>query len=168
MKVPIFPADLERNTGVKRAARFLFKTWPGAKPIIHTEALDILARGLGYQNYHEVTKQGLSWTEARPDLDINVIDWNISHAMSDELQAPGNPRVSINLGNLLAYIQTIPLHHLTIFKLYPELQEGRNSFPLLPYDAQSAFGRFQHSPVIPLEGDWRIPDDDEGGEPGQL
>lgn len=168
MILPIFPSDLERHSGMKKAARFLFKTWPGVKPITHAQALDLLAKGLGYQSYHDVTKQESSWTEARPDVDINVIDWNLSHAMSDELQAPGNPRVGINLGNLLAYIQTIPLHHLTIFKLYPELLEGRNSFPLLPYDAQSVFGRFQHSPVFHLEGYWRIPDDDEGGEPGRL
>ncbi|WP_349970028.1 hypothetical protein [Pseudomonas caspiana] len=161
MIVPVFPADLERNSGMKRAARFLFKTWPGAVPIKHTEALDILARGLGYQSYHDVTKQGSSWTEARPDIDIHSIEWNLSRVLSEEFQAPGNPGVTINLGNLLAYIQTIPLHHLTVFKRFPELLEGRHSFPLLPYDKQSPFGRFQHSPVVPHDDDWRILDSDD-------
>lgn len=165
MILPVFPTDLERHTGLKKAARALFKTWPGVKPISHTQALDILAEGLGYQSYHHAKKLTSSWSDARPDIDINSIEWNISRVMSGEFQAPGNPSVSINLGNLLAYIQTLPLHHLRIFKLYPELLEGKNSFPLLPHDPQSPFGRFQHSPIIPLGGDWRIYDNDDSDQP---
>jgi len=168
MIVPVFPADLDRNTGMKKAARFLFKTWPGVKPILRTQALDILARGLGYESYHHVTKLASSWTEARPDIDIHSIEWNLSDVLSEEFRAPGNPKVTINLGNLLTYIQTIPLHHLTVFKNFPELLEGRHSFPLLPYDKQSPFGRFQHSPVIPLEGDWRISNNKESKDSGQI
>ena len=161
MIVPIFPSDLERNSGMKRVARFLLRTWPGVEPIPHTQSLAILARGLGYQGYYHVTKLAPSWAEARPDIDIHSIEWNLSRVLSEEFQAPGNPGVTINLGNLLAYIQTIPLHHLTVFKRFPELLEGRHSFPLLPYDKQSPFGRFQHSPVVPHEADWRISDDDD-------
>jgi hypothetical protein len=85
-----------------------------------------------------------------------------SVSLREEFQGPEKPGVTINLGNLIAYIQTIPLHHLMVFKRYPELLKGRHSFPLLPYDKQSPFGRFQHSPVVPHETDWRILDSDEG------
>lgn len=161
MIVPVFPVDLERNSGMKRVARVFFKTWLGVQPITHTQSLATLARGLGYQGYYHVATLAPSWTEARPELDIHSIEWNLSRVLSEEFQALGRPGVTINQGNLLAYIQTIPLHHLTVFKRFPELLDGRHSSPLQPYDEQSPFGRFQHSPVIPHEDDWRISDDDD-------
>ena len=167
MILPVFPTDLERHTGLKKAARVLFKTWPGVKPISHTQALDILAEGLGYQSYHHAKKLTSSWTDARPDIDINLIEWSLSLVLSDQFQKPGKPSVSINLGNLFAYIQTIPLQHLTVFKRFPELLERRHSFQLPPHDAQSPFGRYQHSAVIPLAGDWRTHDNDDSDESGQ-
>ena len=167
MILPIFPADLERHRGMKRAARFLIKTWPGLKPIMHTQALELLAKGLGYRSYSHATQLASSWTDARPDIDINLIEWNLSHVLSDEFRKPGKPNVSINLGNLFAYIQTIPLHHLTVFKRFPELLERRHSFQLPPHDAKSPFGRYQHSAVIPLAGDWRTHDNVDSDESGQ-
>lgn len=162
MIVPVFLADLEHNTGIKKVARFLFTTWPGVKPILRTQALDVLAKSLGYENYYHVTKLASAWTEACADVEIHTIEWNLSKVLSDEIKAPGNPNVIINLGNLLAYIQTIPLHHLTVFKRFPELLERKHSYPMLPLDAKSPFGRFQHSAVIPLEDDWLISDKDHG------
>ncbi|MNC06848.1 hypothetical protein D3C81_921350 [compost metagenome] len=167
MILPIFPADLESHTGMKKASRFLFETWPGLKPITHTQALGLLAKGLGYRSYHHTKQLASSWTDARPEIDIDSIEWNVSHVLSDEFLAPGNPSASINLGNLFAYIQTIPLHHLTVFMRFPELLERKHSFQLPPHDAQSPFGRYQHSAVIPLSGDWRISDNDDSDEPGQ-
>ena len=84
MILPVFPTDLEHHTGLKKAARVLFKTWPGVKLISHTQALDILAEGLGYQSYHHAKKLTSSWSDARPDIDINSIEWNISRVMSGE------------------------------------------------------------------------------------
>jgi hypothetical protein len=78
MIVPVFPVDLERNSGMKRVARVLFKTWPGVESITHTQSLAILAKGLGYQGYHHVTKLAPSWTDERPDIDIHSIEWNLS------------------------------------------------------------------------------------------
>lgn len=167
MILPIFPADLERHRGMKSVARFLSKTWPGLNPIVHSQALEIFAKGLGYRSYHHVTQLASSWTDARPDIDITLIEWNLSHVLSDEFRAPGNPSVSINLGNLFAYIQTLPLHHLTVFKRFPELLERKHSFQLLLHDTQSPFGRYQHSAVIPLSGDWRISENDDSDEPGR-
>ena len=166
MILPIFPADLDRHTGMKKAARFLFKTWPGLKPIMHTQALELLAKGLGYRSYHHVKQLALSWTDTRPGIDIDSIEWNLSHVLSDEFLAPGNPSVSINLGNLLAYIQTIPLHHLTVFKRFPELLERKHSFQLPPRDTKSPFGRYQQSAVIPLTGNWQISENDDSDESG--
>ncbi|MFG6206083.1 hypothetical protein [Pseudomonas retamae] len=108
MILPLFPADLERLRGMKKAARFLTKTWPGLKPIMHTQALELLAKGLGYRSYNHATQLASSSTDARPDIDINLIEWSLSHVLSDEFRKPGKPNVSINLGNLFAYIQTIP------------------------------------------------------------
>lgn len=166
MIVPIFSVDLERKTGMKNAARFLLKTWPGVKPVTHMKALDLLAKGLGYDSYHHVMKLASSWTEARPDIDIHSIEWNLSRVLSEEFQASDNPRVFIELGNLHIYIQAIPLHHLTVFKRFPELLEREHWFPRRPHDEQSPFGRYQHSPVIPLEGNWRIPENSGSNEPG--
>ena len=166
MILPIFPADLERKTGMKSAARFLFKTWPGVKPIMHTQALNLLAKGLGYDSYHHAKKLASSWTDARPDIDIHSIEWNLSRVLSEEFQASDNPRVFIDLGNLHAYIQTISLHHLTVFKRFPELLEREHWFRLPPHDEQSPFGRYQHSPVIPLETNWRISENNGSDEPG--
>ncbi|KMN02488.1 hypothetical protein TU76_01495 [Pseudomonas psychrophila] len=98
---------------MKSAARFLFKTWPGVRPVMHTQALDLLAKELGYDSYHHAKKLAPSWTDARPAIDIHSIEWNLSRVLSEEFQASDNPSVCIELGNLLDYIQTIVLQPLT-------------------------------------------------------
>lgn len=51
MRVPVHPNDLLRNSGLKKLAKKLQKQWCGPTPITHTSALELLAQGLGYDDY---------------------------------------------------------------------------------------------------------------------
>ncbi|MFK3919157.1 hypothetical protein [Pseudomonas fulva] len=51
MRVPLYDHDLETKGGFKRIAKKLQKNWPHSEPIKLTNAMEILARALGYQSY---------------------------------------------------------------------------------------------------------------------
>ncbi|CRM89523.1 hypothetical protein [Pseudomonas sp. 22 E 5] len=92
MILPVFPVDLERHTGLKKAARVLFKTWPGLKPINHSQALSILAKGLGYKSYHHAKELSSSWPDARPGIEINAVEWNICIRPAKSSTQPHNAK----------------------------------------------------------------------------
>jgi len=54
MRVPLYPADLESQSGFKRLAKNLKRNWPGNPPISLSQSYEVLAKGLGYRNYHDV------------------------------------------------------------------------------------------------------------------
>lgn len=55
MRVPVHPKDLIRNkNGLKKLAKNLQKQWRGPGALTHTSALEILAQGLGYEDYKDL------------------------------------------------------------------------------------------------------------------
>lgn len=54
MRVPVHPNDLLRNGGLKKLAKKLHKQWCSPTPITHTSALELLAQGLGYDDYQDL------------------------------------------------------------------------------------------------------------------
>lgn len=54
MRVPISLNDLNAGSGFSRLAKNLKRDWLGINPIGLSEAQNLLARCLGYQDYHEV------------------------------------------------------------------------------------------------------------------
>lgn len=53
MRVPLTPADLLPQQGFKRLAKNLRRTWPSTQQITLSQSLEVLARGLGYRDYHD-------------------------------------------------------------------------------------------------------------------
>lgn len=56
MRVPVYPDDLIRNRGFKSLAKQLQEQWYGSTPISLAEAQKVLARGLGYQSFHDLSE----------------------------------------------------------------------------------------------------------------
>lgn len=56
MRVPIYPNDLIRNRGFKSLAKQLQERWYGSTRISLAEAQKALARGLGYQSFHDLSE----------------------------------------------------------------------------------------------------------------
>ena len=56
MRVPVYPDDLIRNRGFKSLAKQLQEQWFGSTPISLAEAQKVLARGLGYQSFHDLSE----------------------------------------------------------------------------------------------------------------
>lgn len=56
MRLSICAADLIVGRGFKRVAKKLQKNWPGAQPLTLASAQQILARGLGYRDLHDLER----------------------------------------------------------------------------------------------------------------
>lgn len=54
MRVPIYNADLSDNRGFKRIAKKLQRNWPSPSPLSLACAQEILSRGLGYRDLHDL------------------------------------------------------------------------------------------------------------------
>ncbi|MBK4987715.1 hypothetical protein IAE39_000012 [Pseudomonas sp. S37] len=66
MRVPIFEADMLRNGAFKRAAKRIQQHWPGADQLGLMEAHEILAKGLGYQDCHDLQRSVLPTADDVP------------------------------------------------------------------------------------------------------
>ncbi|MBI6750951.1 site-specific integrase [Pseudomonas syringae] len=56
MRVPVYPDDLIRNRGFKSLSKQLQERWYGSTPISLADAQKALARGLGYQSFHDLNE----------------------------------------------------------------------------------------------------------------
>lgn len=56
MQVPIYSDDINKSHGFKRLARAFQKGWPGSQAIQLSQARELLAQGLGYQSFHDLSK----------------------------------------------------------------------------------------------------------------
>ncbi|MCF8978005.1 tyrosine-type recombinase/integrase [Pseudomonas syringae] len=56
MRVPIYPDDLIRNRGFKSLSKQLQQHWCGPAPISLADAQKALARGLGYESFHDLSE----------------------------------------------------------------------------------------------------------------
>lgn len=54
MRVPVYPDDLIRNRGFKSLSKQLQERWYGSTPILLADAQKALARGLGYESFHDL------------------------------------------------------------------------------------------------------------------
>lgn len=56
MRVPVYPQDLIRNRGFKSLSKQLQDQWHSSTPISLADAQKALARGLGYQSFHDLSE----------------------------------------------------------------------------------------------------------------
>lgn len=108
MRVPIHINDTLPNGTLAKSARLIKKFWPGSKPMLFLQARELLARGLGYRDQHDLAHSIRSepFIGECPPLEIiqsNVIKTALTYLSEDERNAAG---LSILVGRL-------PLNKLT-------------------------------------------------------
>ena len=109
MQVPVFPDDIKSHS-FKRLAKNFQKNWPGAQPIQLSLAQELLAKGLGYQGYHDLMKQAESCPENSAVPTQAAIQFNISEMAKAELSHSGVPPEAIS-----SFASKLPLYVLSVY-----------------------------------------------------
>lgn len=81
MRVPIYPLDLAHNRGFKSLAKMLRRQWCGPHPISLELAQEILAKGFGYRDFHDLRQESKSWTSGTPSPQLTDIRCGILTAV---------------------------------------------------------------------------------------
>ncbi|RWU24953.1 hypothetical protein DM813_04195 [Pseudomonas alkylphenolica] len=122
MRVPITLADLRAKYGFNRISKKLQRNWPGTVSVSLASSQDILSRGLGYRDLHDLqnsTDKQLQ-SGSRPSQD-EVRDWIstsiITFCQSKKVIDIGNPDVA-------RLVALLPLHELTAFQTSRAQQRG--------------------------------------------
>jgi len=85
MRVPLPPADLLPQQGFKRLAKNLRRTWPSPQQITLSQSLEVLARGLGYRDYHEAHHSVEELTDETQVPDEDEVIARLAVAISEKL-----------------------------------------------------------------------------------
>lgn len=109
MQVPVFPDDIKSHS-FKRLAKNFQKNWPSAQPIQLSQAQELLAKGLGYQGYHDLMKQAESCPENSAVPTQAAIQFNISEMAKAELSHSGVPPEAIS-----SFASKLPLYVLSVY-----------------------------------------------------
>lgn len=111
MRVPLTPQDLKPRRGFKQIAKTIKRDWIGASPITLAEAQEMLARCLGYDDYHDVLRESerMQSSAYLPSLQsVRSHSHRVVTTVLTELSHLSNIDDSV----LLRYIQSWPLHGL--------------------------------------------------------
>lgn len=114
MRVPIYPDDLNPSHGFKRIAKKPQREWPGFNPIQLSFAREILSKGLGYRDYHDVVQSSKKWQPETFPFSKEEVNVALMSAISAAIQID-NKLVKAH-PNLLALVQSLPLHTLVALK----------------------------------------------------
>ena len=128
MRIPIYETDLLPKHGFKRIVRAMERSWPLLPPITHHDAIMVLARGLGYDDYHDLQKCSvtLSWGSLAPTLAeiLDQISTSIVLHMQRTLGSVADPRL------VSGVTASLPLHSLLTLKTR-DSQPGKTTTALL-------------------------------------
>lgn len=114
MRVPIHQNDLIPGHGFKRIAKKLQREWPGLNPIQLSRAREILSKGLGYCDYHDVVKASKKWQHEAFFPSKEAVNFGLMLAISAAIRAD-NPFMTSPL-NILAFVRSLPMHTLIALK----------------------------------------------------
>ncbi|MBD9609814.1 hypothetical protein [Pseudomonas sp. PDM08] len=114
MRVPVYPDDLFPKRGFNRLVKKLQRKWIGPTPLTLSAAREILAKGLGYRDYHDLKHSSETCqlgevlpTEAEVRLGIvEAIKMNVYFG----------ERIIKDDGDLLRFVSFLPLTVLVAFK----------------------------------------------------
>lgn len=150
MRVPIFPTDLAPKSGLKRLAKALMRRWCGASPMSLSFARELLSKGLGYRDYHELYQASKMAKRAEKTPSVLAVRKGILSA----IQATLNPKewLALDHEKLELVIATLPVNVLTAFKspLAPRSQLGRVEQVKRIYGHLSGF-RAPNTPLLTTE-----------------
>lgn len=115
MRVPISLADLRVRYGFNRIAKKLQRNWRGAFSLSLASSQEILSKGLGYQDLHDLQTSasehgknvaGPTQDEVRDGISNAIIAFCQSKKVTDMDERDVNQLVSL-----------LPLHELTVFQM---------------------------------------------------
>jgi len=118
MRVPLYPDDLLPKNGFKRLAKRFQRDWPGLSPIGRSQSREVLAKALGYRDYHDARLSATSDSSQAQVPDVvearNQIAASLRQVPSQDGQS------SLTVAGLQPFVQSLPLHFLKAFsRLHP-------------------------------------------------
>lgn len=131
MRTPIFPNDLLADHGFKHIAKKLMKRWPGSRSINLSAGREILSRGLGYKDYHDVHAESTVWAPDAPVPTLPQVNATLARAITDALLKGGEAASS--QADIQRLADSLPWSSLTAFTSHPATQWAGTS----PQAAQS-------------------------------
>ena len=120
MRFPIYIFDLTPKRRFKRIAKVLRRHWPIANDISLMTAQEILARGLGYRDFHDVSQSAKNCLPDAPVPTLPEVRGNVSTSIFQFLKS-GNV-VGIDDSDIERLVMLLPLHELLAFHSFRQGQ----------------------------------------------
>ena len=114
MRIPIYTADLSDKRGFKRIAKKLQRSWPSVVPLMVSSAQEILSRGLGYCDLHDLQQSSdkcdrhapvPTQSEARDGISTSIFVFCQSKEITD-----------IDENNVAHLVTLLPLQELSVYQ----------------------------------------------------
>lgn len=116
MRIPVYSADLNPQKGFKQIAKKIQRDWPGSEPVNLSAAREILARCLGYKDYHDVTRSADGWSDDAAAPEMEDLRAAILVSLANQLHT-GSSSTSVNLIKLTTFVECLPLKVLQTYRL---------------------------------------------------
>ncbi|MBV4547046.1 tyrosine-type recombinase/integrase [Pseudomonas triticicola] len=120
MRFPIYTFDLTPKRRFKRIANVLRRHWPIANDISLMTAQEILARGLGYRDFHDVSQSSENCSQDAPVPTLPEVRDNVSTSIFQFLKS-GNV-AGIDDSDIEGLVMLLPLHELLAFRSFRQGQ----------------------------------------------
>jgi integrase len=114
MRVPVYPDDLIRNRGFKSLSKQLQDQWYGSSPISLAVAQKALARGLGYESFHDLSETS---KVCPPDAPVPP-EADVRQAIGSSIKATLQSEASLSVDQLKLeqLVNDLSLKKLVAFK----------------------------------------------------
>ncbi|VVQ15179.1 hypothetical protein PS914_05699 [Pseudomonas fluorescens] len=113
MRFPIYTFDLAPKRRFKRIANVLWRNWPIANDISLMTAQEILAQGLGYCDFHDVSKSSKNCSPDAPVPTLSEVRDNVSTSIFQYLKSSNTE--GIDDRDIERLVLRLPLHELLAF-----------------------------------------------------
>lgn len=113
MRIPVFQSDLLTNRHFKRIAKELHACWPFPEPLKLMSAQEILARGLGYKDFHDLRLSANHATQGTSTPTMSEARDGIATSVVVFLQSKGV--VNIDNAEINRLMLMLPLNKLKAF-----------------------------------------------------
>lgn len=120
MRVPVFPFDLTPKRRFKHIANVLRRHWPSVSPISLMTAQEILAQGLGYRDFHDVSQSSKNCSPEASVPTLPEVRDNVSTSIFQFLKSSN--AVGIHDSDIECLVMLLPLHELLAFHSFRQGQ----------------------------------------------
>ncbi|WP_348970943.1 tyrosine-type recombinase/integrase [Pseudomonas atacamensis] len=120
MRFPIYTFDLTPKRRFKRIANVLRRHWPIANDISLMTAQEILARGLGYRDFHDVSQSSENCSQDAPVPTLPEVRDNVSTSIFQFLKSSN--AAGIDDSDIEGLVMLLPLHELLAFRSFRQGQ----------------------------------------------